>query len=187
MRLIMDGKDFSADLRLPGFIFICMAGIVLIVFPLVLLVSPPRMFAGAVPAVMIGAIGAVIVLLMLGIYLKSRGMLFKLPLRVFDEGVMIQPIMGLKPAMIPYQDIASMEIWFGLGYKKAVCGCSILSFKGSVHSVETFRDKEDLRRFVDGFRLTMENNGLKMKPPEEEAGSLHFVFQRDVVKRRPAA
>ncbi len=188
MNLIADASGSSSDLRMQGFIALAVATVVLLSVPLYLLVSPPDFLARERPAIVLAAGGAVIVLLTLGMVLKGKGMLFKIPLRFYDEALLIQPVLGLNPAIVPYREIASLELWWGLPYKRAPRGCSVLSTHYSVTSVETFTDKESLRKFAEKVRPVLEQSGLKLSSADDEAGSLHYTFHRDIRKRgRPGA
>ena len=139
----------------------------------------------ATSVVLLWTAGALIFLGVLVLYLQNKGMLFKIPLKFYDEGVQIQPLLAMKPKMVPYEEISSLELWYNVGYLRTKSGSSLLSSKVSVTSVENFPDKESIKRFVEQVRPVLESKGLKMKAPDEEAQSLQFVFHRDIGKRRP--
>jgi hypothetical protein len=187
MNLISDASAYSEDLRFRGFAILMVAAAAFIIVLAYLFVAPPDFLAHAKPAVALAALGALIVLFTLGLLLKGRGMLFKVPLKFYDEAVMVQPALGMRPVVIPYAEIASLELWWGLPYKKTARGCSVLSARQSVTSVEAFPDKESLRRMAEAVRPTLEQNGLKLSSAEEEAGSLHYTFHRDVGRRKARA
>ncbi len=183
MNTVADAKDYSADLRLQGLVILVVAALVLLVVPAYLLVSPPDYLSHERPAIVLAAGGAVVVLLTLAAVLKGKGMLFKIPAKFYDEAVLIQPAIGIKPVVVPYKEIASLEIWWGLSYKRASRGCSVLSAHYSVNSVETFPDKESLRRFAEKVRPALEASGLKLSSADEDAVSLHYVFHRDIRRK----
>ncbi len=187
MELVADSSGSASDLRFRGFVIIMAAGAIFIIGSVYLMVAPPEFLAHARAAVFLAAGGALIVLATLGLALKGKGMLFKVPLKFFDEAVLIQPVLGLRPVIVPYKEIASMELWHGLGYKRVGSGCSVLSSRYSVTSVEPFKDKESLRALAEKVRPALESSGLKLKTAEDDAGSLHYVFQRDVGRRARAA
>jgi hypothetical protein len=182
--IVLDGKDYSSDLRLNGLIALALAVLLLFVLPLYLYVSPPEFLARAKPVVLLAGIGGVIVLLTLALFLQNRGMLFKMPIRFHEEKVQIQPIFSLAPKLVPYEGISEIEFWYGLPYRRAARGCSILSARyGAITSVETYPSKEKLTAFAAAVRPLLEKKGMKMRPPEEDLGSLRIVFLRDVRKR----
>ncbi len=188
MNIVADAKDYSEDLKMQGFVILVVAAVVLLVVPAYLLVSPPDFLSRERPAIVLAAGGAVIVLLTLAMVLKGKGMLFKIPAKFYDAAVLVQPSLGFKPAMIPYSEMASLELWWGLRYKRASRGCSVLSAHYSISSVETFADKESLRRFASSVRPVLEANGLRLSSADEDAGSLHYVFHKDIRRRgRPLA
>ena len=185
MELIDDAAGYSTDLRLRGFAIISLATVLLIVIPTYLLAAPPDFLSHERPAIFLAAGGALIVLCTLALVLKGKGMLFKIPLKFYDEAMLIQPVLGMRPVIIPYKEIASLELWHGLGYKRVGSGCYVLSSRNSVTSVEVFKDKQSLMAFLGKIRPALEKSGLRMSPPDEEAGSLHCTFHRDVGRRRP--
>ncbi len=188
MNLIADAKDYSLDMRSEGLLILVVATVVLLAVPAYLLVSPPDFLSHERPAIVLAAGGAVVVLLTLAAVLKGKGMLFKIPAKFYDEAVLIQPAIGIKPALVPYKEIASLELWWGLSYKRSSRGCSVLSAHHSVGSVETFPDKESLRKFAEKVRPALEASGLKLSSADEDAVSLHYVFHRDIRRRaRPDA
>ena len=89
----------------------------------------------------------------------------------------------MRPLVVPYREIVSLELWYGLGYKRVSRGSSALSSKYSVTSVEAFSDKESLRRLAEKVRPALEANGLKLATADDEAGSLHYTFHRDVGRK----
>jgi hypothetical protein len=185
--IILDGKDFSSDTRLQGLIVLALAVLLLFVLPLYLYYSPLEFLRLARPVVIFAGFGGFIVLLTLALFLQNRGMLFKVPLKFHDKAVQIQPIFSLGPKLVPYDEISEMEFWYGLSYRRASRGCYILSARyGSITSVETFPGKEKLKAFMAEVRPILEGKGMKMKNPQEDAGSLQVVFLRDVRKRQPA-
>lgn len=183
MELIADAAGYSEDLKFRGFVIIMAAAAAFIIASIYLMVAPPDFLAHARPAVFLAAGGGLIVLATLGLVLKSRGMLFKVPLKFYDEAVLIQPVLGMRPVLVPYREIASLEIWYGLGYKRVSRGSSVLSSRYSVTSVEAFPDKESLRKLAEKARPALEASGLKLASADDEAGALHYTFHRDVGRK----
>ncbi|HSB47588.1 MAG TPA: hypothetical protein VLD37_06250 [Candidatus Bilamarchaeum sp.] len=182
--IVIDGREYSDDLSFGGLVVLALAVLLLFVLPFYLYVSPPDFLARAKPVVVLAGIGGFIVLITLALFLQNRGMLFKVPLRFMEERLQIQPIFSLAPKLVPYEDISELELWFGLPYRRAARGCSILSAKyGSVTSVETFPSRERLKAFAEAVRPFLEKRGLRMKMAEEDAHSLRVVFLRDVRKK----
>lgn len=182
--IALDARDYSSDLSFRGLMILSAAVLLLFVLPLYLYFSPPDFLKSARPAVVVAGVGGFLVIITLALFLQNRGMLFKVPLKLHDKMVQIQPIFSLGPRMVPYEDISELEFWYGLPFRRAVRGSSILSARyGSITSVETFKSKERLMAFAEGARPILESKGLKMRKPEEDPGSLHIVFLRDVRKR----
>jgi hypothetical protein len=176
MKLIADCREFSDDMSLMGFSSLLIATLLAIVLSVFIFVTPSLSLLAP-----IWAAGSVIVVVTLALFLKHRGLIFKVPMKVFEEGLLVQPAMGLKPRVIEFDDVASVELWWGLPYRKTARGCSVLSFRhGTLTTVETFHGKESLKRFAEAIRPALEAHGLRMKPPAEESDSMEFVFQRDV-------
>lgn len=178
MNLIADSAPYSSDNRLSGFILLVVIATPLMVLPIYLLVAPPPGLAGA--AILAFAIGSLMVLLLFGLFLKTRGYLFKIPFRVFDTGVMIQPIAHIRPKIIEWLDLSSLELWTGISYKKSDSGCAALTPSGEVKSTELFKDKESLKEFVSSIRTFLEEKGMKMVEEDEGDSSYSVKFRRSL-------
>ncbi len=182
MALIADSKDYSRDRRAASFAIILCFGIPLMLVPLYLFVSPveylPRPAAAALLA------GSLLFMLFAGLYLKGRGILFKFPMRVLDNGILIQPMMRLRPVMADFRSISSIELWHGRDGDPP-SGCSVLSGdKGRLISAESFCDAESLCRFAESISPALYSQGFR-KTEMREPGSYSAVF-RKVLPRVPS-
>jgi hypothetical protein len=178
VKLIADSKDFSSDQLTLSFALLLCLSLPLIFVPLYLLIAPPPSFAIPKPAATALLIGAMFVIVFIGLFLKGRGILFKVPMRVFEEGIIIQPAMGIRPFLVPYADISAIEIWQGMDGKIRT-GCSVSSVNsGTVRSVENFIDKNALKSFVDRIRPALEQNGFRAEGAQESGNSARFAFRR---------
>ena len=176
--IVADAKDYSSDLFVRGAAILALSGAMLIFS--IYFVSGLSGGSAILPVLVIGS---VLFLLTLFLFLKGRGMILHTPLRLSDEGVLIQPASGFHPVLVPYNDIASVELWWGLSYRRASRGCSVLSYRhGSVASVETF-EREPLKKFIDSIKPLLEKKGLMLRHSDEDARSSYFAFQRDVAQK----
>lgn len=172
MKLVADSAPYSSDNRLSGFILLVVIATPLMVLPVYLLMAPPPALAGAAPAALAFAIGSLMVVLLFGLFLKTRGYLFKIPFRVYDEGVLIQPTAHIRPKVIEWLDLSSLELWVGIPYKKSDSGCAALTPAGEVKSTELFKSKDSLMEFISVIRPSIEEKGMKMV--EENEGDSYF-------------
>ena len=177
MKLILDAKKFSSDLRLRGFILLTLSAFLLIVLSIYLITNTPSQLTNAHPVVYVWTVGFFVFFLVFAIFLKTHGMLFNIPLKFFDKAIQLQPVFSITPKSVKYTEITSIELWYGLSYRKSTRGCSILSSDGSFMSVETFSDKESLKKLVEEIRPLLE--GLRLKVDEEET-SIVYTFLRDL-------
>jgi hypothetical protein len=186
MRLVVDAASYCSDKKLFGFILFVLVSLPLMMLPLYLFVAPPPFLDRAMPAVAAFAAGSFIVLYLSWLSLKTRGLVFKVPMRVYEEGVLIQGSASLAPSLIRHHDLASLEFWYNLSYLKTKSGCSVITAEGQgrIMSPEAFRDKASLKDFVFYLRPLMERNGLRLAQEDEISDSLHVVFRRDLLMQR---
>jgi hypothetical protein len=174
MKLVADVKDYSADRKGIGFVLLVFSTLLLFVLPFYLVAQPPGFLRGLKPVIMAEGAGCFVFLIMLAVFMKSRGMLFKVPLRVYDESVLIQPALSLAPRMIPYARISSIELW----YESGCSGCAVQALpEGRVKSVECFSSRQKAKDFTDSIRPAMESSGFTMKA-EEDARSFRAMFRK---------
>jgi hypothetical protein len=187
MKLVADSKDFSSDKRALGFTLLLCFSIPLMLAPLYLLVAPSMLGIPA-PAALAILLGGIALLVFLGLFLKGQGILFKVPLRVFEEGILIQSAVGLRPVIVPYSDISAIELFYG-AEGKVRNGCLVSSAKsGRVRSIENFSDKGMLKSFTERIRPTLEQNGFRMEDSAESGNSARFAFRRPMsFQATPAA
>ncbi|MFH0884173.1 MAG: hypothetical protein V1861_00500 [Candidatus Micrarchaeota archaeon] len=177
MKLVADSKDFSSDKRALGFTLLLCLSIPLMFAPIYLLVAPSVLGIPA-PAALAILLGGLALMLFLGVFLKGRGILFKVPLRVFEEGLLIQPAVGLRPFLVPYSDISAVELFYG-AEGKVKNGCMVLSGQyGKIKSVENFTDAMALKSFTMAIEPFLMRNSFKMEINEEKGLTARFVFRR---------
>lgn len=177
MKLVADSRDYSSDRRALSFALLFCFALPLMLAPLYLLVAPEALNVPrpAVFALLLGGIGLIV---FLGVYLKGKGILFKVPMKAFEEGILIQPAMGFRPLVVPYGDISSMELWCGPS-GKIKAGCAILSGKqGTIKSVENFSDARALKAFAERIGASLEGAGFRTESAEEGADSARYVFRK---------
>jgi hypothetical protein len=185
MKLVSDAKDYSQDLGGSGFALLAFSVLVLFVLPLYLVVQPPESLIAIRPVLVAEAAGSVIVLFTIALFLKSTGMLMNVPLKVYEEGILIQPVLSTMPKAIPFQRISSLEIFRA---RNGRSGCSVLSRdEGRQRSVETFIDAMRARGFVESIRPALEAAGFASSI-EGDARSLRAMFRKKAGRPRiPAA
>ena len=175
MRIVADSNDYSADRRALSFALLLCFALPLIVIPLYLFVSPEEIIARPAAAALMG--GAVLFIVFFGLFLKGRGILFKVPLKVFEEGILIQPKMRLGPKMVSFEHISSIELWHGRR-NDSPSGCSVLSsVDGRVSSTESFRDAEALRQFAERISPALFALGFR-KSELSDPGAATIVFRK---------
>ncbi|MEW6748198.1 MAG: hypothetical protein AB1295_00615 [Candidatus Micrarchaeota archaeon] len=184
MELIADAASFSSDNRFNGFMLLSLLSTPLFIISFYLLISPPELFADAKPAALAFVIGSFFVLLLLCLFLKTRGLIFKVPLRIYDGGILIQSTAHIRPKLVRWQDLTSLELWEGLSYMKTKGGSIALTSEGEVKTVELFKDKEALKTFVKTVRPVMEGHGLKMAAEDEGGSHYSATFRRSIVPVR---
>ncbi|MCI0503868.1 hypothetical protein L0Y65_04100 [Candidatus Micrarchaeota archaeon] len=186
MNLIADSKDFSSDQRKSGLALLLCFSIPLMFAPLYLLVAPSSLGI-PFPAALAVLLGGLALMLFIGLALKSRGMLFKVPLRVFDGGLLIQPAVGLKPVMVPYPDISAVELFYG-SEEKIKSGCSVSTFsRGRIRSIENFSGKDSMQSFAGKIRPALEQSGFRLDDSQEGERSARYLFRKPVVLPAVAA
>jgi hypothetical protein len=179
MKLIADSKDFSSDKRALGFTLLLCFAIPLMFAPLFLLAAPSMVGIPA-PAALAILLGGLALLLFLGLFLKGQGILFKVPLRVFEEGLLIQPAVSLRPVMVPYPDISAIELFYG-AEGKVKMGCSVSSAKsGRIRSIENFSDISALKSFTERIRPVLEQTGFRMEDSQESGNFARFAFRKPI-------
>jgi len=182
MALISDSKDYSKDRRSASFVLIICFALPLMLVPIYLIVSPVEYIARPAAAALLA--GALVFILFIGLFLKGKGLLFKMPLRVLDNGILIQPAMRLGPVMADYRTISSIEMWYGRD-EPIHSGCTVLSgVRGRLTSVESFRDADSLHEFVEGISPALFSQGFK-RTLIQEPGSLSVVFRKALLKTEP--
>lgn len=184
MELQVDSARFSSDGKFSGFMLLVLLSSPLFIISAYLLITPPELFADAMPAALAFAVGSIFVLLLFGLFLKTRGLIFKIPLRVYDKGVLLQSTAHIRPKLVNWHDLSSLELWEGLPYKKTKGGCIALTSEGEIKTVELFRDKAAFKEFVGAIRPMLEENGLKMAHEDEGETYYSVTFRRSIIPVR---
>jgi hypothetical protein len=177
MKLVFDSKDCSHDRKGRGMLIMAAAVIALFVMPLSIAVSPPPELASIRPALIAEAVCSAFLLLVLAIYLKGNGTIPGLPIRLYEEGVLMQPVLEAFPSTILYEDVSTIEFWFS----GAGSGCSIRSRDGTrKRSVESFVNKEAFDGFIAAVSPTLGVAGFVAEANGTQ-GSAHITFRRKPV------
>lgn len=150
----------------------------LIVVPMFLLFAPIGPFVGALPAAIAFAIGSILVISLFSHLLKAKGYLYKIPLKVYKEGIIIQPASKIRPEVIKLEGLRSLELWHGLPYMGAESGCIAESIEKRSKSAEPFRDKASLESFIEEISPLMQRSGFKLAQEDDGERSLRVVFRR---------
>lgn len=176
--MAFDSKNYSSQPGFLGFAATGIAAMALISIAIYIFTVAPRIMSGEEPVLYAFVGGLVLFSAAFAFFLKSNGMLLNVPFRAMENGVLIQPVLSVNPAFVPYDSISRIELWAGAGHRKAKNGCSVLHSGGVIRSVEAFRGKEALKEFTGELRPFLEARGLKLKSSDEAGRSLHIVFQR---------
>ncbi len=178
MKMVADAREYSKDHSSAGLVVLALSFMPLLVIPIYVLASPHEPLSGAPPAAFAFALSGLAFMGFFGMYLKSNGLLFKLPLRMFEEGLLIQPTLGIGPKKLQFREITAAELWQG----KSGGGCMVLTRGGAaIRSVENFRDREAMRAFAERIRPTLEAAGLKLAHNDDGEQSLRMTFRRSLV------
>ncbi|MFH0737617.1 MAG: hypothetical protein V1827_03605 [Candidatus Micrarchaeota archaeon] len=183
MELVSDAGAYSTDRRSMGFILLMGLSTPLVVIPLFLIFAPVGPFEGAQPAAIAFAIGSILVILLLSHLLKARGYLYKIPLKVYREGILVQPASKMRPQIIRLEGLLSLELWHGIPYM-GPSGCTAETAGRTIKSAEPFRDKASLERFVKEISPVLEEAGFKIAKEDAGEGSLRVVFRRMIAPIR---
>lgn len=184
MNLIADSKDYSSDQRALGFALLLCFSIPLMFAPLYLLAAPSALGIPFQAAFAILA-GGLALMLFLGLFLKGRGILFKVPMRVFDEGIVIQPAIGLSPVLIQYGDISAIELFYGSN-GKIKSGCSVSSIsRGRIRSIENFSSGDSMQSFAGKIRPHLEDAGFRLEDSQAGENPARLAFRKSILPARP--
>jgi len=178
MKLVADSARYSSDNRFSGFMLLVLLSSPLVIISTSLLLTPPELFEHAMPAALAFAIGSIAVLLLFGLFLKTRGLIFKIPIRVYEDGVLVQPTSQIRPKVIEWMDLMSLELWEGLPYKKTKSGAVALTPAGEIKSTELFKGKEPLKEFINTIRPYLEDKGMKVVQEDEGESHYSITFRR---------
>lgn len=152
--------------------------IILFVIPVWIALQPPPSLAAFKPVLVAEAVGSTILLFMIALFLQGRGMLLKMPLRVYNEGLLIQPFLSTTPSIVQYTDISNIELWYGAPDRKNRSGCMALSRDGKrITSVEAFRDKTRAKEFIALIAPAIEAAGFTTRSEDDET-SFSVMFRR---------
>lgn len=174
MNLAADAKDYSAGSGPAGLAIMSILVLALFVLPLYLAAQPPQQLIRARPVLLAEAAGSAVLLLVITAFLRSNGAILKTPLKVYDEGILIQPGLSTTPRIVRFIDISRIDVWHGPGNRG---GCSTLSIGGRLRSVEIFRDKETTKRFIDAISPALQAQGFIIRK-EEDASTIRASFRR---------
>ncbi|MEW6035438.1 MAG: hypothetical protein AB1529_02395 [Candidatus Micrarchaeota archaeon] len=178
MKMVADARDYSQDHSSAGLVVLALSFMPLLVIPIYILASPHEPLSGAAPTAFVFALSGLAFMGFFGMYLKSNGLLFKVPLRVFEEGLLIQPTLGMGPKRLTYGQITAAELWLG----KSGGGCMVLTRGGAaIRSVENFRDRDAMKAFAGCIRPTLEAAGLRLAHNDDGEQSLRMAFRRSIV------
>jgi len=180
MKIVADSARYSSDNRFSGFMMLVLLSSPLFIISVYLLLTPPELFEDAMPAAIAFTAGSILVLLLFGLFLKTRGLIFKIPIRVYDEGVLIQSTAHIRPKLIEWVDLLSLDLWEGLSYKKTKGGAIALTTEGEIKSTELFKDKNALKEFVAVVRPFLEEKGMKVVQEDEGESNYSITFRRSL-------
>jgi hypothetical protein len=171
--------------RSAGLTILASSILVLFILPLWMAVQPPPPLAAFKIAFMAQAAGSVVLIFAIALFLLGRGLLLKTPMRVYKEGLLIQPLLSTMPSIVAYAGISSIELWDSARGRKTRSGCTILSREGKrITSVEMFRDKNQAKEFVGRISPAIEAAGFTA---HSEDDGLLVAFRRDSLTNFPAA
>jgi hypothetical protein len=176
MKLVSDAKAYSEDRNLLGFVLLGVSVLILFVFPLFLIAAPPQGLSGFQPALVAEAAGSIVVLFALALFLKGKGLILKVPLRVYEEGVLIQKAMSSVPEIVPFRNVSSIEFFLS----PAGAGCLVISLDGNYRSVENFTGAARIKEFVLSVGPALALAGFA-KSVEENGGSFRASFRKSLV------
>jgi hypothetical protein len=190
MQLIADGKEYTNDFNIIGFLGLGGSALLFFVFILVF------------PLINWGAMGGKVTLAILGwcflpifatvvlVWVSTRsGCFFKTPLKVFDEGISMQPEdwIGLRQAIafgkltyFPFKEISKVEFFMAtLGYARGrVRGCRIRLRSGEeIFSLEHFR-RNGLIELVEKVKPHLLTRGFVETQHIEGQFWLSYWFER---------
>jgi hypothetical protein len=110
------------------------------------------------------------------LFLKSKGLIFKIPLKVYDEGLLIQKALASTPSIVPFRGISSIEFFFS----RAGARCAVSSIDGSHRSVENFSSAGRMKEFVLSIEPALGVEGFTMRI-EEDGGSFRASFRKSIM------
>ena len=173
----MDVKDYSAGwYRWSGYVLVAAVILFILFFnPLILL------FGGGWNRFCMFNFVFLIGLLAILFIAKTNGMIFNIPLKVYDKGIHIQSISwDFKGRFIPFEDIRSLEFFFDCGWSYANRGCAVKTIsRGTITSIENFPSVERLEEFIEKIKPILEKKGLRLVKKEEHKRRYRlFRFER---------
>lgn len=176
MSLIADGKDFTANFNIVGYLGIGAVVFLFLVFygllPMMLLYGSLDA-AGIVLWCLLPVVGGAVIAWVLA----RDGLLLKVPARVFFEGIELQPRGSIgKPEFVPFGSITRVEFFMdvGLASRARNRGIRIVTASGrEISSVEHYSGTRGLRGLVEKIRPRLLKAGFVEKAAE---GRWHVSF-----------
>lgn len=174
MKPLVDVKDYAAEwYRWSGYVLLIIAAII---FGELTLITPfIAGFWNCLPL----SLMLLIAFFSLVFLVKECGFAFKIPLKIYDAGIGIQSIYGLREKFVPFEDINVVEIfddWRGI---YAVRKCRIDTAQGkTITSVENFSGAEKLEEFIEKIKPIFEKKGFRRVLERHGYREMRFRFER---------
>jgi len=175
MKLLVDLEDYSARwYKWLGYVILIIAALI---FGGFVLISPFMVgFQNCLPF----SLAILFAFLAITFTAKISGLVFNIPFKVYDEGIGMQPVLGLREKFILFEDIKSLELFFDCGWSYANRRCNINTLSGeSITSNENFPSVERLEEFIEKIKPILEKKGFRLVKKEEHKRRYRlFRFER---------
>jgi len=178
MRLLLDAKDYTQNLNILGyallvmlFLFFLFVNLLVFIFSFSPGENAPSLFE-TIPETMLA-------FLVTAIVFKLRGVIFKVPLRIYDEGIEFQPsLLSIRPAFVPFNDVQSIGFKHEYGLARRESAWTVHTLSSWYSRDENFHDKEEFGKFMEKATPILISHGLRLKYSRQEKGLLEFAFER---------
>ena len=174
MKLLVDLKDYSAGwYRWLGYVILIIAAIIFGAF--LLLIPLVAGFWNCLPL----SLMLLIAFFSFVFLVKALGCAFKIPLKIYDAGIGIQSIYGLRENFVPFEDISVVEIFDDWRGVYAMRKCRIDTAQGkTITSIENFSGAEKLEEFIEKIKPIFENKGFRLALERYGYRGMQFRFER---------